>query len=222
MINTIKGAIFDLDGTLINSLIIWDVMWEKFGQMFLGKNGFRPTQKDDKAIRTMTLVEATEYINGIYHFSDDSGKVLEAANKIIEDFYANEVESKDGVKGFLEELLQKGVKMCVASATDLRLVKIAIEHCGLGKYFSEVLSCADIGKGKDKPDIYLLAMQKLGTSLEETCVFEDSHVAIETAHSIGMKTVGIYDDYNYGQDEIKKTANAYIAKGETLLKLLDK
>ena len=111
--------------------------------------------------------------------------------------------------------------MCIASATDISLIKLAVEHLKIGKYFVKILSCAEIGKCKDQPDIYLKALETLGTSIEETYIFEDSHIAIDTAYKIGMKTVGIYDKYNYGQEEMKKIATVYIAEDETLKKLID-
>jgi len=219
MINSIKGAIFDMDGTLVDSLLLWDVIWEEFSQRYCdGK--LKTAKEHDKAIRTMTLVEATDYINGIYKIADSSKTLLDAANEMIYDFYANRVQTKPGVLNFLESCRKKGIKMCVATATAKNLVEVAIKHCGLGGYFSFVISCGDIGKGKDQPDIYLMAQQKLGTSADETCVFEDSHIAVATASSIGMKTVGIYDKYNYGHEEIRRIANAYIADGETLEKLI--
>ena len=110
--------------------------------------------------------------------------------------------------------------MCIASATDNKLVELAIKHCCIDKYFVRLFSCVDIGKGKDKPDIYLKAMDFLGTTKEETCVFEDSLVAITTAHKAGLKTVGIYDKFNYGHEEMQKIATEYIAQGETLKKLI--
>ncbi|MBQ3004844.1 MAG: hypothetical protein IJD88_02830, partial [Clostridia bacterium] len=73
---------------------------------------------------------------------------------------------------------------------------------------------------KDKPDIYLLAKEFLGTEISETYVFEDSHVAIETTVKIGMPTIGIYDKFNHGQDRIKELATEYISDGETLMKLV--
>ena len=155
-----------------------------------------------------------------YGLAKDGKELLDTANEIIESFYANEVCLKEGVLEFLEYCSNKKIKMCIASATDLRLVKIAAEHCEITKYFDNILSCAEIGKGKDKPDIYILAAEKLGMKPDEVCVFEDSHVAINTAHDLGTKTVGIYDEFNYGQDEIKKTANYYIDDGETLMKLV--
>lgn len=215
----IKGAIFDMDGTLVDSLMLWDIIWEKFGVKFLNDKNFRPASVDDKAVRTLTLKDAMAHIHNVYNIGQSGEELLCEANEIMRNFYANDVKLKDGVSEFLEYYLEKGVKMCIASATDMGLLDVALEHCGLKKYFSGILSCAVIGKGKEEPDIYLAAMEHLGTSLEETCVFEDSCVAIGTAHKIGMKTVAIYDKFNYGQEEMKNTADVYIADGETLLKL---
>ena len=220
MINKIKGAIFDMDGTLVDSLMVWDVLWDEFGRRFTENGKFRPSAEADKAVRTMTLKEAMHYLHELYNIGANGDELLEAANKTIRKFYAEDVKLKEGVIEFLEYCFGKGVKMCIASATDKKLIAVAVEHCGIGKYFSGVLSCADIGKGKEEPDIYLKALEFLGTTKEESCVFEDSAVAICTAHKIGINTVGIYDKLNYGQDVIKDTANVYIAQGESLKKLI--
>lgn len=220
MFGNIKGAIFDMDGTLIDSLIVWDVIWDEFGKRFLKGGKFDIKEKDDKAVRTMTLKDAMYYLNDIYSLAENGETVFEAANQIIADFYANTVELKKGCLNFLEYLYKKGIKMCVASASDLKLVKIAMKHCGIEKYFSDVVSCADMGKGKDEPDVYIKALESLGTSIDDTWVFEDSQVAIKTASALGMKTVGIYDKGNFGHEEIRKTAVYYIDEGETLEKLI--
>lgn len=221
MMKNIKGAIFDMDGTLIDSLMLWKVIWKKFGNIFCGGKEFEPSASDDKAVRTMTLKDAMYYINSNYFIAKSGDELLEAANNIMRDFYANDVQLKDGVIEFLEYCHDKGIKMCIASATDITLLKIAVEHCKIGKYFEGILSCAEIGKGKDKPDIYIKALEYLGTKTEETCIFEDSHIAIETADKLGIKTVGIYDKYNYDQEKIKNIATVYIDNGETLKKLID-
>lgn len=215
----IKSAIFDMDGTLVDSLMVWDALWQKFGDKYLGGRPFAPTPEDDKAIRTLPLKNAMELVHTNYNIGKSGQELLDETNEMMVDFYSNTVQLKNGVKEFLENLYNKGVKMCIASATAPNLVKIAMEHCELNKYFPKVFSCGDLGLGKDKPDIYLLAQQYLGTEISETWVFEDSFVAIKTAHDIGMNTVGIYDKFNPYQEEIKKIANHYIADGETLLKL---
>lgn len=216
----IKAAIFDMDGTLVDSLMLWDILWTTFGEKYLNDKNFVPTVEDDKKVRTLTLKDAMDLIHKHYSLGESGEELLALANAIMNDFYANSVDLKSGVREFLEYCKNKGVKMCVASATAPELIDVAMKHCDIGKYFLKVFSCGVIGKGKDKPDVFLQAAEFLGAEIKETWMFEDSLVAIETATKIGMPTVGIYDRYNFGQDRIKKIATEYIAKGETLLKLI--
>lgn len=216
----IKAAIFDMDGTLVNSLILWDVMWSSFGERFCNDSNFRPTAEDDKKVRTMILSDAMDLIHERYGLASGGAELLRLANDTIADFYRNSVEMKAGAKEFLDHCLAQGVRMCIASATAPDLIALAMEHCGLGKYFLKVFSCGDIGKGKEEPDIFLMARDFLGKKTEDTWLFEDSLVAIRTASAIGMPTVGIYDACNFGQDEMKKIANFYVGEGETLMKLV--
>lgn len=217
----IKAAVFDMDGTLIDSLMVWDVLWSHFGQRYLNDGSFRPTAEDDKKVRTLTLKDAMVMIHNHYAIGADGAELLDCANNLMADFYTNQVQLKPGVREFLDDCKAKGVKMCIASATATDLIDMAMEHCDLGKYFEKVFSCGTLGKGKDQPDIFLLAVEYLGEKIEDTWMFEDSAVAIETATKIGMPTVAIYDRYNYGQDRMRQIANHYIAPGETLMKLID-
>jgi HAD superfamily hydrolase (TIGR01509 family) len=216
----IKAAIFDMDGTLVDSLMLWDVLWSTFGKQYLDDDNFAPSVEDDKKVRTLTLRDAMKLIHSNYNLGESGEELLAVANRIMNDFYANRVELKDGVREFLEHCKNNGIKMCIASATAPELIDVALKHCDIGKYFLKVFSCGAIGKGKDKPDVFLQAANFLGTEVRDTWVFEDSLVAIETATKIGMPTVGIYDRFNYGQDKIKEIAKEYINSTETLLKLI--
>ncbi len=216
----IKAAIFDMDGTLVDSLKIWNIVWSKLGERFLGDKGFVPSDEDDKKVRTLILKDAMELIHNNYGLGESGNELLVQANSIIADFYKNEVELKDGVSEFLEYCQKSGVKMCIASATAPELIVLALRHCGIEHYFSKIFSCGSIGKGKDEPDVFLMAADFLGEATANTWVFEDSLVAIQTATGIGMPTVGIYDRFNFGQDEIKKIATEYVDSGATLLKLI--
>lgn len=216
----IKAAIFDMDGTLVDSLMLWDVLWSSFGEKYFNNKDFRPNAKDDKAVRTLTLKDAMELIHKNYNMGESGQELLNFADNLMLDFYSNTVELKSGVREFLDYCKQNGVKMCIASATAPELVKVAIKHCDIEKYFLKVFSCADLGLGKDKPDIFLLASEFFGEELKDTWVFEDSVVAIETATKIGMPTVAIYDRFNFGQEKMQEIATEYIAKGESLLKLI--
>lgn len=216
----ITGAIFDMDGTLIDSLGFWEVLWSAFGRKFLGSEDFRPSAEDDKAVRTLTTAAATKLIHDKYKMGRDADELLAESDRILKEYYETSVCLKAGVPEFLDHLQSIGVKMCIASATDKKLLNIAFYRLGLDKYFDTILSCADIGKGKDQPDIFFAALDHLGTDLETTWVFEDSAVSVDTAHKAGFKTVGIYDKFNYGHELMEKTADQYIADGETILKLI--
>ena len=217
----IKGAIFDMDGTLINSLIVWKDIWAAIADKYLdGEVGF-PGEEIDRKLRTMTLLEGMDMLHSVRGIGKDGYELWEFCNILIEDFYRNRVEMKSGAMEFLKYLHENNVKMCIASASALDMVEIAVERCELGRYIPKLLSSCDYGCGKDKPDVYLVALDYLGTSIEETWVFEDSLVALKTAKGIGMPVVGIYDAYNFGQDEMKKVADYYIDDGEGLDKLID-
>ena len=216
----IKAAIFDMDGTLINSLIYWDLLWADLGRIYLNNPDFRPTKEDDKAVRTSTMKDAMYMIHEHYGIGKDGQEVLDFANRKLRNFYAEEVELKPGVLEFLEHCYQNGTKMCVASATATDLLYVAMEHCGIAKYFPKVFSCGDLGVGKDQPDVYLLAQKYLGSESDETWLFEDSLVAIETATKLGFHRVAIYDKFNFGQEQMKAIADYYIAEGDSLVSLL--
>ncbi len=216
----IKSAIFDMDGTLVDSLMFWDVFWDILSKKYLNGKKFTPTPEDEKFARTSPFDKSMNLFHEHYGIGDSGENLLQTMVESLGNFYAEEVKLKDGVKEFLEYLKENNVKMCIASATSPDLIKVALKHCGIDKYFSKLFSCGELGIGKDRPDIYLLAKDFLGTEISNTYVFEDSLVAIETAVKIGMPTVGIYDKFNLGQERIKKIATEYIAENETLLKLI--
>ncbi len=215
----IKAAIFDMDGTLVDSLMLWSVLWTDLGIRYKNDRNFAPSQNDEKKVRTLTLKEAMELIHINYNLGESCEELYKYGESLVNDFYANKVQLKAGVREFLDFCRDYGVKMCIASATSTELLKIAIKHCNIGEYFQKVFSCAESGKGKEYPDIYYKACEFLGEKPENTWVFEDSLTAIETVTKIGLPTVGIYDRYNFGQDKIKEIATEYIDKDETLLKL---
>ncbi len=215
----LKAAIFDMDGTLINSLIAWEFIWKSVGD-FCGIENFKPKEEHDRLARTMLYRDAIGMICREYNLNKDPQEVFLVAVKTLESFYATTVECKEGVIEFLEYLKSKNVKMCIATASDMHLLSVAIKHCGLDKYFSIFSSCKDVGKGKDSPQVFIRAAELLGVEISDAWVFEDSCTAIKTAAAAGFKTVAVFDANNYGQAEMQAVASEYIAKGETLMKLV--
>ena len=220
----VKAAIFDMDGTLVNSLMFWDAMAQDINERFFGKENFKIDEELDRTVRTMIFSEAMLYTRKFYDLPVTEEEFLDFAAEKLEAFYKYTVKTKAGVFQMLDYFVEKGVKLCLASATDLKYVKIAVDSCGFSKYFPIILSCSEIGKGKDQPDIYYKAIDTLGVKLDEVCVFEDSPVALETAHKAGITTIGVYDEYTYDQDRVQAASDVYLPEGQgmdTLIPLFE-
>ncbi|MBE6656604.1 MAG: HAD family phosphatase [Ruminococcaceae bacterium] len=212
----IKGAIFDMDGTLVDSLFFWGVFWRDLGERFLDKRDYAPPKELDLKVRTMIFSDAMAYVRDTLGIKAKTEEVVAFAASTLANFYRYKVKAKAGVYPLLEGLKAKGVRLALASATDMRYLTIALDACRLTDYFDTVLSCADLGVGKEKPDIYLLALEKLGIEAADSAVFEDSYVALETAKSIGCHTVGIFDQNNFGQDRLQAASELYLEAGVPL------
>ena len=199
-IKNIKGAIFDLDGTILDSMFIWS----EIGYKFLEKKNIHLPAGADEQFTTMSLMEAAEYY--IKHFDNTATieGIVADINSLVEDFYFNEVLKKPGIEEFLEFLKNRGVKMCVATATDKYMVEKALERNGLLYYFSEIYTCNGVGAGKNSSLIYDISLEHLGTTKEETFVFEDALYAIETANKAGYNIVGIKDVSEKAAPEVIK------------------
>lgn len=209
-----------MDGTLLDSLGFWGYFWPRVGEKYFGKSEFYP-EVIDKAIRTMIFEDGMTYFKEYYNVPDSIEDIMEFSVAELRNFYVNVAKPKDGAFELLEYLKADGVGMVLASATNRENVMLALEACGMLPYFDAVLSCADIGVGKDKPDIYIKAMNTLGIeNVDEICVYEDSYVALETAKKIGFKTVGIFDKNNYGQDRLEAASNFYLKEGHSLDELI--
>ena len=202
----LKGAIFDLDGTLLDSMFIWDTI----GEDYLRTLGKEPHENLKEAFMTLTLEEAAEYYREHYGVTLSVKEIVDGVNAMVEGIYRTKVTPKSGVTDYLRLLKDNGVKMCIATVTDRYLVEETLERLGILHYFSGIFTCAQVGYGKDKPIIYRKALEQLGTPKEDTYVFEDALYALRTARADGFPTVGVYDRHENRQDELKNLADHYI------------
>lgn len=186
----IKSAIFDVDGTLLDSMQIWD----NAGERYLLSVGQKAENGLSQKLFNMSLSEGAEYMKKRYAFPFSTDKIVSGVLKIIEDFYFYEVNLKSGAKEFLQFLKSNNIKMTVATSSDKTHIKKAFERLGISDYFTDIVTCSEIGKGKTSPDIYLACGKILGTAPSETLVFEDALFAVETARKAGFRTVGVYDE----------------------------
>ena len=183
----IRGAIFDLDGTLVDSMPYWDTL----GSDYLISLGIVPEPDFDEKTRSMYLRESAEYIRKKYSVNKSCEEILCDINGLVEKYYSDEIKLKDGVLEMLDAL--DGVKKCVCTLNNENLAKAVLLHRGILDRFDFILSASDYNIGKNTPELFEIARKKLGTPKEYTYIFEDSDYAVSSAKAGGFTVVGVYD-----------------------------
>lgn len=201
----LKGAIFDFDGTLFDSMFIWNTA----GETYLRSIGIEPREDLRKVLKTMSLLQSATYIREKYAVELTLEEIMDGINRTVENFYFHTVQPKEGVATFLEQMKKQGVKICIATATDRYQVEAALKRCCMEHFFSEIFTCTDVGHGKDEPFIFRKAMDCLGTTRENTVVFEDAYHAAKTAKADGFITVAVYDSHEEKQKELQALSDFY-------------
>ena len=211
----IRGAIFDVDGTLLDSMFIWDTI----GELYLRSIGYQPKENLNETFKNMSLRQAARYYQTEYGVTLSIDEIMDGVNAMLERYYRFEVPLKPGVAELLERLRQSGVKLCIATATDRHLVEAALDRCGVLSCFGEIFTCNEVGHGKDEPDIFEAALRFLGTRKEETIVFDDALYAVRTAKEAGFLVAAVYDSHERSQAEVRARSDLYLEDLTQLVEL---
>ena len=203
-----RYAIFDMDGTLIDSM----VFWKNLASEFLRSKGVTEIPDDIlKKIKAMTMTESAALFVRDFHLVGSPEQIAEEMNAMMDRHYQKDIPLKGGVKAYLEQLYRDGTVMCVASATAEPLMEACLSRLGVAHYFQFLLSCESVGAGKSRPDVYFASAKRLGARPEEIAVYEDALYAARTAKEAGFYVVGVYDDSVSGQwDELKALSDEWI------------
>ena len=202
----ISGAIFDVDGTLLDSMSIWDTI----GADYLRSIGYIPRENLNEIFKNMSLLQAAEYYRNEYGVTLRVEEIMSGVNAMLEQFYQYEAPLKPGAAELLARLRQNRVKLCIATATDRYLVEAALARCGVLSYFGEIFTCNGVGHGKDEPHIFEAALRFLGTERAETVVFDDALYAIRTAKEAGFPIAAVYDTHEKSQTEGRALSDFYL------------
>ncbi len=202
-----KAVLFDLDGTLVDSM--W--VWRDIDIDFLSAIGRELPDDLQKCIEGMSFTETAEYFKKRFDIKDDVEDIKIKWNKMAYDKYTSEVKLKKGAKEFLARLKADGILVGIASSNSMTLIEGALKAEGVLEYFDAITTACEAGAGKPAPDIYLLAAKKLDAAPEKCLVFEDIPMGIMAGNAAGMTTVAVEDDYSKGmRDEKIKLASYYI------------
>ena len=200
----IRGAIFDVDGTLLDSSAVWD----DAGAKYLATLGITAEAGLGRKLFTMSLEEGAAYMKETYHLQQSREEILTGVLQVVEDFYYHEAPLKEGAADFVRSLAERGIPMVIASSSKKEHIAAALTRLGIIQYFKYIFTCNEVGIGKHDPKIFFEAVACLETEPDETWVVEDGLYAMKTARSAGFRVLGVYDEPSSSDwDEIQKTAD---------------
>lgn len=215
MLDDIKAVIFDLDGTLIDSM--W--LWESIDVEYLGRHNIELPQSLQKDIEGMSFTETANYFKERFNIPDSIDKIKDDWNNMAWDYYKHKVELKDGVIDFLNYLQDNNILMGIGTSNSKELVNVIITKYNIGHYFTSIRTSCEVDRGKPYPDIYLKVAEDLEVNPRDCIVFEDVPNGIIAGKKAGMKVCAIYDEFTKHVDnEKKELADYYIMNYKELKK----
>lgn len=204
-----KFVIFDMDGTLTDSMGVWNRLSEEY----ITGLGYPYSRALMDNTAHLTVLDSAALFVRHYSIPKSPEQVAADINGLMELHYRTDVPLKAGAREVLERLRAAGVSMCVASSTSPRLIDACLRRLGVRDCFQFLLSAEEVGAGKDKPDIYLEAARRLGSAPENTVVFEDVIFAARTAKAAGFTVAAVYDDSSRdSQESLRETADFYLTR----------
>lgn len=205
MLEATKAVIFDLDGTLVDSM--W--MWKKIDIEFLGNYGFECPSELQKEIEGMSFSETAVYFKERFHLKESLEEIKEIWTEMSIDKYRNEVPLKRGAGDFLEFLYTNGIRAGIATSNGRQMVDAVIESLGIGRYFQTITTACEVAAGKPAPDIYLKVAADLGVSPSHCLVFEDVPAGIMAGKRAGMRVCAVDDVFSKHMEAEKRSLADY-------------
>lgn len=210
----IEAVIFDLDGSLVDSMWIW----HEIDVEYLGRYGLRVPDDLQHMIEGFSFTETAQYFKERFELPASVDEIRHTWNEMACDKYMHEVPLKPGAASFLDTCRKDGIKLGIATSNSRELVTNVADSHGLHDYFSCIMTGCDVGKGKPAPDIYLAVAERLAVNPADCLVFEDIVAGILSGKAAGMKVCAVEDEYSLFQTEEKKRlADYYIRDYRDLL-----
>lgn len=205
MLKNTDAVIFDLDGSLVDSM--W--MWKAIDIEYLGKFGIPLPEDLQSKIEGMSFSETAVYFKEHFHIPDSLEKIKNDWNRMAWDKYEKEVPLKPGIPEFLEGCSKHGIKLGIATSNSRQLVENIVSVHKLRDYFSCIMTGCDVAHGKPSPDIYLAVADALKVDSKRCLVFEDIIPGIQAGKNAGMKVCAVEDAYSLQEKESKQALADY-------------
>lgn len=207
MLEKKKAVIFDLDGTLVDSM--W--MWRDIDVEYLGRFQIPLPEDLQVKIEGMGFTETAVYFKETFGIEDSVEQIKEDWNRMAYEKYARKVPLKKGAAQLLREIKQQGMKLGIATSNHIGLVRAALKNNGVEELFDCILTSCDVAKGKPAPDVYLAVARQLGEAPCDCLVFEDVPMGVMAGRNAGMTVCGVEDAYSADRkEEVRALADYYI------------
>lgn len=199
MLKDKEGVIFDLDGSLVDSM--W--MWREIDIEYLGRFGISLPERLQAEIEGMSFSETAVYFKERFAIPDSLEQMKADWNRMAWDKYTYEVPLKPGIREFLQGCKEHNIKLGIATSNSRELVDNIAKVHGLDEVFDCIMTSCEVAKGKPAPDIYLAVAKRLGVAPEKCLVFEDIIPGIMAGKNAGMQVCAVEDEYSV-QDRAAK------------------
>lgn len=236
MLTDKKFIFFDMDGTLIDSVGVWNQIDQKLIENQTNKivdeiiiQNDRDTQLQKFSSETNPYLCYCQYLKEKYNFQLSPEEIIKLRYEIAQDFLQNVIDYKPQADLVIKKLKEKNFTLAITTTTKRTNMEIyrtlnknIISKASLDEYFDLIYTREDVAKIKPNPEVYLKAIQAFNAKPEQCIVFEDSLVGIKAAKNAGLKTVAIYDKYsNNDIEEIKQQADFFINNYAELLSIIE-
>ena len=216
MFKDIKAVIFDLDGTLVDSM--W--VWSRIDDEYLKSHGYTTPENLNVEINHLSFTQTAHYFKERFEISDSIETILETWNTMALNHYKKNVKLKPGVKEFLDKLKSNNLSISLATSNSQKLLQACLKSNGIYEYFDAITTTDEVTRGKNFPDVYLLAAKKMNVSANNCAVFEDILPAIKGAKSANMKVFAVKDDACVNtKEDLLEHADMYIDSFTEILDL---
>ncbi|EOS26197.1 HAD hydrolase, family IA [Lachnospiraceae bacterium 3-1] len=208
MLKGIQSVIFDLDGTLVDSM--W--LWHDIDVEFLEQRGLTLPETYQTEIEGMSFTETARYTKELFHLSESVEELKEIWNRMAIEKYTYEVKFKPGAEEFLRYCKDRNISVGIATSNSRELVGAVAKSLHFEYYIQEIVTACEVKRGKPAPDVYLEAASRLKVQPKHCLVFEDVPMGILAGKEAGMKVCAVEDAFSFAQqEEKKKLADYYIA-----------
>ena len=192
IVKNAKGVIFDLDGTLVDSMNVW----KEIDVSYLGKHGYDVPGDLHDEIEGMSFTETAAYFKKRFCLKETIDEIKDCWNQMAYEKYCHEVALKPGAAPFLSYLHKNGCKIAIASSNSRKLIQAVLESQGIASYFEAIVTSCDVKAGKPAPDVYLEAAKLLNLNPCDCVVFEDIPAGIMAGKAAGMTVFAVEDEFS--------------------------